>query len=354
VTAAATSPATPIELACMKPSTSPQLAVRERNVPEPGRGMVLVSVEATSVNPIDTKRASGYGRRLLGLKGASHFPLVLGNDLVGVVQAVGPEVHGVAVSERVMGLVGTGRAGGAHASHVLVPAGQLIKAPAAMDAADLAVLPYSFTTMWLAVRSTGLSAENARGLRVLVHGACGGLGQLALQLLGRWGARITAICAPGNRERCLAVGAEVAIERSPDCIHSLPAFFDAVLNFAAWDHDVTLASRLRSSARGHATTVHPLLANMDQFGWLRGAVRSRRDWASVRRAVVAHAPHASYTWTIFQPQRSALEMLAAGLQAADRFQLPIGVDLPFDRAGEAFHHVSSGRPGRAVLRPSRG
>lgn len=341
---------TPIELVCMKPGTPPQFAVRARNVREPERGMVLVRVEATSVNPIDAKRAAGYGRRLLGLVRAGRFPLVLGNDLVGVVQAVGPQVHDVAVSQRVMGLVATGRAGGAQASHVLVPAGQLIPAPAATDAADLAVLPYSFTTMWLAVHSAGLGAENARGLRVLVHGACGGLGQLALQLLADWGARVTAICAPGNRQRCLAAGAEIAVERGPDRIASLPAAFDAVLNFASWDDDAALAGRLSPQARGHATTVHPLLANIDGFGWLRGAIRSRRDWAGVRRAVAAQAPHASYSWTVFKPERSALEALAAGLQE-DRFQLPIGPDLPFERAGEAFQHVASGRPGRAVLRP---
>ncbi|HZN47154.1 MAG TPA: alcohol dehydrogenase catalytic domain-containing protein [Ramlibacter sp.] len=343
---------TPIELACIEPGVAPQLAIQERAPLEPRAGMVLVRVAATSVNPIDAKRAAGYGRRLLGLKGAGRFPLVLGNDLVGVVQAVGATVDGVAVSQRVMGLVGTGRAGGAHASHVLVPAAQLVPAPEGTDAASLAVLPYSFTTMWLAVRSAGLLRDNARGLRVLVHGGCGGLGQLALQLLRSWGVRVTAICGPGNSERCLAAGAEVAIERSSDAIASLPPTFDAVLNFASWDDDAALATRLGSQGRGHATTVHPLLGNMDSFGLLRGALRSRRDWAGVGRAVSARAPHAAYKWTVFQPQRAALEALAAGLQVG-RFQLPVGVDLPFERADEAFRHVSSGGAGRAVLRPHK-
>ena len=344
---------TPIELACVQPDAAPQFAVRERALREPGAGMVLVKVEATSVNPIDAKRAAGYGRRLLGLKGAGRFPLVLGNDLVGVVQAVGPKVDGVAVAQRVLGLVGTGRAGGAHASHLLVPAAQLVSAPPAAGAADLAVLPYSFTTMWLAVRSVGLFRDNARGLRVLVHGGCGGLGQLALQLLRSWGVRVTAICAPGNRDRCLAAGAETAIERNAEAISSLPPIFDAVLNFASWDDDAALATRLGSQGRGHATTVHPLLGNMDSLGLLRGALRSRRDWAGVGRVVTERAPHADYKWTVFRPERPALEALAAGLQLG-RFQLPVGVDLPFERAGEAFRHVSSGGAGRAVLRPRGG
>ncbi|WP_341318435.1 alcohol dehydrogenase catalytic domain-containing protein [Paraburkholderia sp. IMGN_8] len=57
-------------------------------MPRPGRGEVLVRVEATSVNPIDVKRAKGYGRRLLGLKGAGKFPLVLGNDFSGEIVTV--------------------------------------------------------------------------------------------------------------------------------------------------------------------------------------------------------------------------------------------------------------------------
>ena len=66
--------------------------MRASAVLEPRPGLVLVRVEATSVNPIDVKRAGGYGRRLLGLKGAGRFPLVLGNDFAGRVEAVGQQL----------------------------------------------------------------------------------------------------------------------------------------------------------------------------------------------------------------------------------------------------------------------
>ena len=81
------------------------------------------------MNPIDVKRAAGYGRRLLGLKGAATLPVVLGNDIAGVVQEVGPGVSRFSRDQAVFGLVGTGRAPGAHASHVLVPQEQLVAAP---------------------------------------------------------------------------------------------------------------------------------------------------------------------------------------------------------------------------------
>lgn len=98
------------ELVCTEAGTPPRLAVRSVELPHPGTGQVLVRVLANSVNPIDVKRAAGYGRRLLGLKGAARFPLVLGNDVAGVVEAIGAGVTRVARGQRGLGLAGGNRA----------------------------------------------------------------------------------------------------------------------------------------------------------------------------------------------------------------------------------------------------
>jgi len=338
------------ELICTEPATPPRLAVRSAELPHAGPGQVLVRVQASAVNPIDAKRAGGYGRRLLGLKGAATFPLVLGNDLAGTVEAQGTGVTRFRHGQRVFGLLATGKAGGTHASHVVVPQALLRPAPDDTDPAALAVLPYSFTTMWLALRSAGLTAANASGARVLVHGASGGLGRLALQVLVPWGSRVTAICGRGQRQACLDLCADVAVERGSGGIASLPTNFDAVLNFANWDDDALLASRLGRSAMGLATTVHPLLANFDQRGWLGGAWPSRRAWKQVHSVVSSRAPAANYAWTIFKPDHEALDALAEGVRIR-RFTLPIGIAVPLDNAIAAFDHVSSGQPGRAVLLP---
>jgi len=338
------------ELTCDTWSQRPQLTVRRTAMPRPGTGQVLVRVDATSVNPIDVKRAAGYGRRLLGLKGAAKLPVVLGNDLAGVVEEVGPGASRFTRNQAVFGLVGTGRAGGAHASHVVVSQEQLLAAPASMASTSLAVLPYSFTTMWLALASTGLRPSNATGARVLINGANGGLGRLALHLLGAWGSRVTAICAQETRQYCLELGAELAVERGPGCIESLPADYHVVLNFGSWDDDASLTSRLRVDATGHATTVHPLLANFDRLGWLQGALASRRDWTSVRSLVARRAPRARYSWTVFKPDREALETLAHGVRERG-LSLPVGLTVQFEAAEAAFEHVASGKAGRAVFLP---
>jgi NADPH:quinone reductase-like Zn-dependent oxidoreductase len=338
------------ELVCLAPASPPRLQVRSSAVPGVGRGQVLVRVEAASVNPIDVRRAGGYGRRLLGLKGAATFPLVLGNDLAGTVEAVSPGVSQFAPGKRVYGVVATGRAGGTHASQVVVPESQLLAAPDGIDAPSLAVLPYSFTTMWLALRSTQLSASNADGKRVLVHGAAGALGRLALQTLAGWGSRVTAICDIGMTDDCRALGAQHAVERGPKAIASLPADFDVVLNFASWDDELALASRLGREALGHATTVHPLLANFDRLGWVRGAFASRRDARAVRSAVQQRSARARYGWTIFKVDHEALAALDAGVRER-RFTLPLGLSVALDQADAAFAHVAAGKAGRAVLLP---
>ena len=143
------------KLVCVAPSRPPQCQVIDFKVPSPSHGEVLVKVEATSVNPIDVKRASGYGQRLLKLKGAGRFPLTVGNDVAGVVMSTGGGVSGWKAGDRVFGLVPTGPQG-AHASHVLVKARHLRASPACYSPSELATLPYTFTTLWLALRGGSL------------------------------------------------------------------------------------------------------------------------------------------------------------------------------------------------------
>lgn len=325
----------------------PSLRLQRHALAAPAARQVLVEMAATSVNPIDAKRAQGYGQRVLRLKGAGRFPLTLGNDLVGKVSAVGAAVQGFKPGDRVFGLKATG-ASGTHASHVLAEASHLRQAPAAIPAAELAVLPYTFTTMLLALRGAGLSPGSARGRSVLVLGASGGLGQLALQLLAGWGAETTAVCSTPSIALCRGLGAAHTVDRLATPLHALPAGFDAVLNFAAWDDDGWLASRLRPGALGHATTVHPLLGNIDRLGWLRGGLQTLADKRRVAAVARQAAPGARYAWTLFQPDGAALDLLAAGL-AQGRFTLALGCVVALADAAQAFDHVLEGRAGRAAL-----
>lgn len=337
------------QLVCRAPQALPDLAIRTCSLSEPRKGQVLVRVQATSVNPIDVKRAQGYGQRILKLKGAARFPLVLGNDLAGVVASVGPGERTWNPGDRVYGLVPTGPQG-AHASHVLANSELLRAAPAQRSAAQLAALPYTFTTLWRALQSVGLNPASAKHKVVLVHGASGGLGQLALQLLHRWGARVTAVCSTAHVQTCLDLGAQEVLDRQQQSLSSLAPRFDASLNFAAWADESSLISRLKLHAMGHATTVHPLLASFDEGGWVRGGLHVFQAWSGMRKQVAAVGASTRYAWVVFRPCAQALDALAHELNAQG-LHLPIGLSAPLAQGPIAFEHVAQQRSGRAILLP---
>ena len=337
--------ATGATLMCLGPSSG--FEVRQVPRRKPAAGEIEVTVAAASVNPIDVRRAQGYGRRLLSLVGAGRFPMVLGNDFAGTVTALGDNVDAFKMGDRVYGAKPPS-AEGTHASHVLVKAAHVLPARAEQDLQALAALPYSFVTMWLAVRGAGLTRQNADGKRVLVHGAAGGLGTLALQMLSRWSAQVTAVARPPDFAACRQAGAAEAVDGSVKPFASLSRAFDATLNFAAWEDDLSLLGCLRDGALGHATTVHPLLANFDEFGWLRGALKTFSDKRRHRAALPKGTQN--YAWTVFRPEAAALQELRQLVeQQCDG--LSIGLRTPLAGAAQAFDHVRNRRRGRALILP---
>jgi len=249
-----------------------------------------------------------------------------------------------------MGLLPTGPQG-AHATHVLVKEGGLRAAPASHSSPELATLPYTFTTLWLALRCIGITGQQARGLEVLIGGASGGLGRLAIPLLTAWGARVTAICSPTSVNGCRELGAVEVLDRSSRPVSSLPARFDASLNFGSWAQEGQIIDRLRPGALGHATTVHPLLASLDEHGWLGGAMHARAAWSQMRDAVAAKGSSARYAWTVFRPDGEALDALMDLLRSPG-LRLPVGVTVGLEEGRLAFEHVGTHRPGRAVIVPT--
>ncbi|MFP3888672.1 alcohol dehydrogenase catalytic domain-containing protein [uncultured Ralstonia sp.] len=335
-------------LACFGPHAGTRFELQPLADGAPKAGEIEVAVTTAAVNPIDVRRAEGYGTRLMTLMKAGRFPLVLGNDFAGTVSAVGPGVKTFAVGDHVFG-VKPASAAGTHTSHVVTKATCALPAPSDHESQALAALPYSFITMWLALQGAGLSADNASGKEVLVHGASGGLGMLSLQLLSAWGARVTAIGWPVTEAACRAAGATEVFDCAQKPLKTLTQRFDATLNFATWDDDLALVGCLREGALGHATTVHPLLSNFDRLGWIRGAVASVATRRRHAAALPAGCKH--YAWTVFRPAEGAIAELRRQV-ANRRLYLPIGCVVPIDQAEVAFSHVLEGKPGRALLLPA--
>lgn len=335
-------------LTIRQPSDKPEFDISSADLPAPGSSEVQVQVEATSVNPIDVKRACGYGSRLLGLKRAATFPLTLGNDFVGRIVDTGRSVNDFAIGDRVFGLQPMGPIG-THVSALNVSSTLVRAVPGRGKWLGNSVLPYSYTTMRLALQAVGLTASDSKGRQVLLHGASGGLGLLALQTLSHWGVHVTAICGGTNAQLCREMGAAQIFDRHAEEWRHLPAHFDATLNFACWDDDSWLVSRLKPGGLGHATTVHPLLENFDKHGWIGGLVRTLQDKRRhLQMAKQQAGPTCRYTWTVFRPEPRYLSEMVAAIEQQSLY-LPIGLEVPFSMAAAAFEHICRGRPGRVVL-----
>ena len=152
--------------------------------PEPGAGEVLIKVEASSVNPVDTKIRSGV---LGGISRA--FPAVLHGDVAGVVESVGEGVGGFAEGDEVYACPGGFKPlQGALAEYIVADVDLVAKRPSNLTATEAAVLPLAGITAWDAVVDRGRVQE---GMKVLLHAGCGGVGHLGVQFAKAAGAEVT-------------------------------------------------------------------------------------------------------------------------------------------------------------------
>ncbi|MFB7663428.1 NADP-dependent oxidoreductase [Kitasatospora sp. NPDC056138] len=170
--------------------------------PKVGPDSVLVRVKAAGVNPVDWKIREGYLDGLLDV----HFPLVMGWDLAGVVQAVGGAVTEFKPGDEVIGYVRKDWVEhGTYAELVSAPVRTLALKPAALDWAQAGGLPLAGLTAYQAL----VKALRVRsGETVLVHAAAGGVGSLAVQIAKALGARVIGTASERNHAYLRGLGAE--------------------------------------------------------------------------------------------------------------------------------------------------
>ena len=173
-------------------------------VPQPGPTDVLVRVEATAVNPVDTfVRSGAYPTRL-------SFPFVIGRDAVGVVVATDTAATGFVPGQRVWcnSLGHDGRQGAA-AQYAVVPAQRLYPAPETADPEQLVAVLHPAATAALALHThAGLSS----GETVFITGGAGHVGAAATVLAARAGARVVVSASARDLDHCRELGADVALD----------------------------------------------------------------------------------------------------------------------------------------------
>lgn len=201
------------------------VAIAEVPRPTPGRGRVLVRVRAASVNPVDWKQASGKIRLLMPLS----FPAIPGYDIAGEVAEVGPGVEGVAVGDRVHARL-LGRGGGAYAEYAATGTDAFAPIPAGMDFGEAAGLPLAGMTALQGLRDEARLPMTGATQRVLVVGASGGVGHLAVQIARAMGATVVGVCSGRNAALVRALGAHDVVDYTQPDAYAGQAPFDVVLD----------------------------------------------------------------------------------------------------------------------------
>jgi len=290
------------------------LKVIEVPTPEPGPGQVLVQVKAAGINPGEAKIRAG----LLHERFPATFPSGEGSDLAGTVAATGRGVVGFAGGEEVIGYTDS-RA--SHAEYVLVEGGNLTPKPAEVPWDVAGSLYVAGATAYAAVRAVSL----ARGETVVVAGATGGVGSIAVQLALLAGANVIGIAGPAHQEWLERRGVTGVVygDGVADRIRQAADRIDAFIDAVGGDY-VRIALDLGVEPARIDTIVN--FAAVATLG-----VQAQGNAAGASAAVLADL---------------------AGLIAADRLEVPIAASFPLSQVSDAYRMLERGGIlGKIVLIP---
>ncbi len=282
--------------------------------PEPGPGQVLVQVKAAGINPGEAKIRDG----LLRARWPATFPSGEGSDLAGIVAGTGPGVTGVSVGDEVIGFTDN-RA--SHAEYVVVEQENLTAKPAAVPWEVAGALFVAGATAYAAVRAVTLT----EGDTVVVSGAAGGVGSIAVQLARRSGATVIGLASQANHEWLAGHGV-------------IPVSYgDGV------------ADRIRSAAGKVDAFIDTFGADYVRLAIELGVEPSRVDTIVSFDAVARYGVKAE--GSAAGASASVLAELAR-LVAAGQLEVPIAAAYPLDRVQDAYRRLESGHiRGKIVLLP---
>jgi NADPH:quinone reductase-like Zn-dependent oxidoreductase len=176
--------------------------IAEVDQPKPGAGQVLVKVKAAAVNPVDCKIRDGLGEKF-GLKP----PLILGCEVAGTVETVGNNVEDFSSGDDVYGYLSA--YSGGYAEYVTAPASEFVRKPKQIDFDTAASVPVGALTAWQGIFDHG---KLTSGQRILITGASGAVGSMAVQLANVKGAHVIGTGSGRNEEFVRGLGADEFID----------------------------------------------------------------------------------------------------------------------------------------------
>ena len=310
------------------------LTVRNIPVPKPGPGQILVRVESAGVAVWDVAEREGMLARRAGVR--PKFPWVLGSEGAGKVVEVGEKVDGFRTGDQVYGGIwGTNPKAGFHAEYTALRADEAWPIPSTMSAEQAGALLIDGGTALTGLDDLSLK----QGEKLMVFGASGGLGHLAVQLGKRLGAQVFAV-ASGDDGAALALrlGAEAAVDgRSGNVVASArefaPSGFDAALIGVRGQDPgaIAAAETALTTMREGGRVAYPWTDSLMPPPKVPSIVRTVGYMGKLDRASV---------------------MELNRLVEAGPFEVRLGKTFALDQAAEAYGAVASHHLGRIALRPA--
>lgn len=203
------------------------LKVGERPLPEPADDEVRVKVLASAVNPIDWKMRKGMLKWLV----KKHLPIITGADFCGVIDKAAKDTPRFKQGDVVIGQT-SGLTGGASAEYCIVKQNQIILKPEKMGVEEAAGLSLAAQTSYQALIDSAYLKE---GQSILIIGASGGIGQMAIQIAKAHGALVTAVCSQKNHELVKQLGADAVIDYHQTNVRETNQQYDVIYDCVGAD-----------------------------------------------------------------------------------------------------------------------
>ncbi|MGV0993121.1 MAG: NADP-dependent oxidoreductase [Mycobacterium sp.] len=199
-----------------------QLTLGDVATPTVGDHDVLVEVHAAGVNLLDAKIRDGEFKLVLPYK----FPLILGNDVAGVVTQVGSRVSAFKPGDAVYARPDAARIG-TFAESIAMNERDVAHAPANLTMVEAASIPLVGLTAWQALIET---ANLTQGQKIFIQAGSGGVGTVAIQLAKYLGATVATTCSPASFDLVRGLGADVVIDYKTQDFESVLSDYDVVLH----------------------------------------------------------------------------------------------------------------------------
>ncbi|KAM5586155.1 hypothetical protein ABKV19_005187 [Rosa sericea] len=297
------------------------------DVPDLKPNEVLVRTRAVSINPLDTRMRSGYGRSIFG----PLLPLILGRDISGEVAAVGASVKGLTVGQEVFGALHPTAVRGTYTDYAILSEDELAPKPASITHVEASAIPFAALTAWRALKGTARISE---GQRLLVVGGGGAVGFAAIQLAVAARCHVTTTCGSQSIDRVLAAGAEQAVDyTAEDMGLTIKGKFDAVLDTIGGPETERISVSFLKKG-GHYMTLQGEAASLtDRYGIAIGLPVATA--VLLKKQIQYRSSHGiEYWWTFMRADSEGLHEIRR-LSEAGKLNIPVEKTFPITQVREA-------------------